>query len=220
MPELMATVDRVRWALERTENEGFALYTVAMLKTHQPKDDKQTYPRWWGNLSYFVMRRAYSQYDGDSSLRIVGPYLDEFIPIALEETERRLEGRAVWSGGYEGLLLDYLKYKPESPIRQRLDSLARQYAKVPPGAPNGDRQIRHRLSVAWGMLLSLEIIHDGMTVSEVTDLLGEPTTRVAGHVSWNYETGSRAKEYGIDGKVSSNGERETIEFTNVDRWKH
>ena len=213
-PEWLSLEDRLQWALERTENEAFARHTVALLREHQPKDYSQPYPNWWSNVSFLVRRRAH--YDGpESSLRILGPYLDDYITIALVETERQLAGPfAPTSGNYVRLLLDFVKYQPDSPVRQKLEALARQYAKLTVATPPRDPQVRNRLGFSWRMLFTFGILRDGMPLIEATNILGEPTWRRGSKVAWDYKTGSRAIEHGVYGDLATVAGQETIAFSN------
>ena len=130
---------RLQWALRRTENEGFARSAVGLLRKHQPKSPDGRYPAWWDNVSFYVRDRAYLSGPSADALKIVGPYLDDYAAVAVEELERELAGKThgftVRSHGCLNLLLKYLEYKPKSPVRQRLETLARRHAKIPPDAP-------------------------------------------------------------------------------------
>lgn len=216
MPRHMSVENRLQRALERTENEGFARHVVALLREHQPKDAEEAYPRWWNNLKFFVERRAYLSDWRGSAVKIVGPYLDDFATVVMTELERDVRRPSQHLGGVNDarLLLDYVRYKPESPVRQRLETLARENARVPVVTSKlGDRETRFRLVTSWTILHALDILRDGMPFTDARELLGDPMRR-GDRVTWNYTTGSRALERGVEGRVEMEGTLETIVFTN------
>lgn len=223
MPQWLRLDQRIEWALQRTENEGFARYIVKQLRKHQPMDPDDDYPRWWSNVSRFVTNRAYN-YRGNRErpLAIVGPYLEEFAAIAIDELDRELKGRkdgSLHPHHWHSIVLDYVTHKPDSPLRKRMRTLARTYAKIPDDPPLRDRMLRSRLTVAWKTMYRLRMFHDGMPLVELKELLGEPVFRKDGLVYWNYGTGSRRIEPGVSGKIIDDGKRETIDFIRSADWE-
>jgi hypothetical protein len=224
MPNWLSLEQRVQWALERTENEGFARHTVAMLAQHQPKDKDQPYPRWWSNVSFFVIRsRAYCEGYESNTLRIIGPYLEEFALIGVKEVELELartdhEGLGIHY--YLDLLLDFVEREPKSPVRARLETLARSYARIPADVKPHDHKTRQRLATSWKILLALGVLRDGMLFAEAKKILGEPTWKKDDAVLWNYGTGSRRFEPGVVGRIVVVDGRETIVFTRHSDWIH
>ena len=226
MPQWLSLDQRIEWALQRTENEGFARYIVKQLRKHQPMNRDDEYPRWWSNVSRFVANRAYNNRSyGERPLAIVGPYLEEFSAIAIDELERELKGR---KGGalhssphhWHSIVLGYVTHKPDSPLRKQLEMLARQYAKIPDDPPLRDRILRNQLAVSWNTMYSLGMFRDGMPLAELKELLGEPVLRKDDTVLWNYGTGSRRMEPGVSGKIIHDGKRETIVFSSRDHWRY
>jgi hypothetical protein len=225
MPHWLSLDDRVQWALERAENEGFARYAVELLRKHQPTEKDEAYPKWWDNVNFFVRQRAYLDGYQVKTLKIVGPYLEEYAAVAANQLERGLAGLDGGAIRFEGgdklnLLLDYVDHKPESPIRDRLEKLARKYAKIPADAEPRDRNTRNRLAFAWKTLYGLNVLRNGMLFRDATDILGEPGLRDGHVVVWNYGTGSRRRENGVSGELDVDGDRVTIVFTNRDDWRH
>lgn len=225
MPKWLSLENRVQWALQQTENEGFARYVVKQLRKHQPMDDEQEYPQWWDNVSYFVANRAYIMRGyGERPLAIVGPYLEEYAAIAIDELERALtvnERRSSGSSPYhwQSIVLGFVEHEPNSPLRKQMEKLARRYAKIPDDPPLRDRKLRAQLSVAWTTMYRLGMFRDGMPRTELTEMLGEPAYRKDDIVLWNYGTGSRMMEPGVSGKIIDDGQRETIIFTNREHWQ-
>lgn len=224
MPYWLSLERRLQWALEKTENEGFARYVVALLRKNQPKDKEQPYPIWWDNIGFLIQSRAYFDRGyGEKAIKIFGPYLDEYALVAADEMERALAGHTPGPSGYAparhtNLLLDFAEYKPKSPVRQRLETIARGHAKIPDGAKPGDRKLRDSLAVSWKLLYALDILHDGMSFTEAKNVLGKPTARKDVQVDWNYGTASRRFENGVRGRIVFDGNGETIVFINRNDW--
>ena len=91
---------------------------------------------------------------GGKALKIIGPYLDDYATLATDEIEHDLAGPAhhspdVGPQHLVNLLVDFLAYKPKSPIRQRLETLARRHARIPADAGLEDHNLRARLAVCW-----------------------------------------------------------------------
>lgn len=217
VPPWLSLEQRVQWALARTENEGLARHAVALLAEHQPKDRDRPYPPWWNNVSFFVQQsRAYCRGHDANTLRIIGPYLEEYARVAVTELEYALarpaqDPQSLGAGYYLDLLLDYVGHEPKSPVRSRLEALARGYARVPADARPGDRKTRERLVTSWKILLALGVLRDGMPFTGARAILGEPTWRQGDAARWNYGTGSRLSEPGVNGRVVA-GAPETIVF--------
>lgn len=233
MPQL-SLFDRLRWAMQRTENEGFASHVVALLREQRPKTGEQPYPLWWSDVYELVQHRAYcNSFRGGPvskpTLRILGPYLDDYVAISIDEMEAAFAGQkripGISSYGYSiridpGLLVKYCEYKPQSSIRKRLETLARQYAKIPATSAFGAHDTRSRLEISWHLLFAFGILRDGMLFSDARSLLGEPTERDKEIVWWNYHTGARGNQPGIDGKLVDDRGNTVIQFTNRDVWMY
>ena len=221
----LADGDHLKAALNETENEGLAQQMVELLRTHQPEKAGQPYPEWWWKVNHSVLSRAHHNWPPGrghtEALKIIGPYLDEFAAVEATALEHCLanDSNASYSK-FLALLLDYLEYKPKSPIRQRVEAIGRRYAKVPKGAKPNDNNIRGRTTTSWTILFSLGTLHDGMLFTDAKNILGEPKGRKGAQVVWNYTTMSRAIQHGINGEVFVDHRRETIVFTDRDRWTH
>lgn len=215
--EIQSLTRRLKEALKETENEGLASHVVSLLVENWPDEANQDYPRWWYYLSYCIHQRAYLEGYGVDSIRIFGPYLDSYAPLAMGELERQYadHSRKKSAGWYfpargNGLLLAYVIHKPASPLRKRLEQLARRHAKIPIEQKKRDKEFRRRLEYSWHVLFSLNILREGMPFSELTELLGEPTMQIDKRVLWNYTTGSRGGEYGIFAEIGKNLAGQTI----------
>lgn len=221
----LADGDHLKAALNKTENEGLAQHMVELLRTHQPAKAGQPYPEWWWNVNYLVLSRAHHNWPPGTghtqALKIIGPYLDEFAAVEATALEHCLANDSYASyHKFLALVLDYLKHKPKSPLRQQVDAIGGRYAKVPKGAKPNDNNIRRRTTTSWIILFSLGTLQDGMLFADAKDILGEPLGRRGAQVVWNYTTMSRKYQYGINGEVSVDQGGETIVFTNRDRWTH
>jgi hypothetical protein len=221
MPQWLSLPDRLQWAFERTENEGLAHHAVALLREHLPKDESQPYPKWWDNVRFLVQRRAFLNSYRTKALKIVGPYLDEYATVAADAFERdiaSLTERSFSAGADLNLLVAFVELKPKSSIRQRLEAIARRHAKIPVGVKPRDRIVRNKLVISWKILYALEILREEMPFTEATNILGEPTVRKDDLVAWNYTTGSRGLESGVNGKLIFDGVRVMVVFTNRGDW--
>ncbi|HUT59767.1 MAG TPA: hypothetical protein VNA25_18120 [Phycisphaerae bacterium] len=185
-------------ALLRTENEGLTLECVKRLREHADKPGRQI-PRWWESLYRVVERRAC---EGDA-LGIDGPYLERLAKLSVDVIERHLPmpSRPVGDDAFYwpklGPVLAYAKANPkDQAFRKRVVDLARKYAKVAerPSARLGgqghlvNRQAHLQLHFAWGVLLGLDELREGMKLAEAVTILGEPTRREGGNVTWYYNS--------------------------------
>ncbi|MHB1037218.1 MAG: hypothetical protein ACYC35_21510 [Pirellulales bacterium] len=209
MPHWLNMEDRLKWALGRTENEGLARRMVELLRKHQPEEPGEAYPDWWWNVNYLVGTRAYHHlpYGGGrrcDALRIIGPYLDEYAAVQTTELERWAPGQPYgFNGPPADFLLTYLKHKPNSPLRQRVEAWARRHVRIPTDAKPNDRKIFHPVGACWQILFSLGVLRDGMAWADARDILGEPTARDGAKVEWCYDTGATVAPLKVVGNVSA-----------------
>jgi hypothetical protein len=80
----------------------------------------------------------------------------------------------------------------DDPLRTASVALARKNASVRQLLPQGNpgstyhNQAHARLAFAWGVLRATKILHNGMSLEEVSALLGQPTKSTADMAEWYY----------------------------------
>ena len=200
-PAHRALPDRLKAAVERTENEGLALAivdTIRGLRSGRIKPGPGYTANTVPNLLFLLQCRS-----GDYVLRIDGPYLKAFALLGYEMTEEALAGEKSQpqrTMAY-GAPLVYLKAHPEDKeLRAKTVALAKGCANVralQPVDPNDSSEgaMKHhaahrKLSFAWHTLIELGTLHDGMSLNEAVAILGEPTHRwpQPNLVEWYYSS--------------------------------
>jgi hypothetical protein len=190
---------RIQSAMEQPGNEGLALELVRTARElHRAGDDGNGFR----NVLFYLDCRAGRK----GELLIDGPYLKEYAHFVQQLVEEELA--ATTGGGlrtnYESLLLYLSAHPDDTALREQTLKLAMSCARVddlpPRPADEGpssrlgahyEHQIWNRAQFAWSVLFRLEVLHDGMELTDAIEVLGEPTPHASGNVAWQVPTGFR-----------------------------
>lgn len=194
-------------AMNRTENEGLAVYLVGQLD-QDPADGEQI---------FYLLRQRASGIDG--------PYLHQFADWCIGFLKHGTVDQASFFG-FEGspieAPLEYLHFHPDdAKLRDRIVAVAEQCLKISrlpdggrkqPGAGNNEPSTSEvsQFFVVGGaveILFDLKVLHDGMGVDGAVTILGRPAEQDSTRITWILPTGGvrlpRISADVKDGKLSN-----------------
>ena len=189
-------------AMIHTENEGLALYLMGQLDKNRAKR---------GQIFYLLAQRAAG---------IDGPYLRKLADWCVGILEHGNPPQSPLPGFDASVTdppLEYLHFHPEDvKLRQRIVAVAELSANIPrffpkgpdgvylPRAPGGPLFLGFYDSMK--ILFDQKALHDGMSVEEVTAILGRPSSQGPTEITWTYANGAerqpRISADVKDGKLS------------------
>ena len=171
-------------AINRTENEGLAVYLVRQLDQNPTKGEQ---------IFYLLRRRAAG---------IDGPYLHQFAEWCIGVLEHGTVDQASFRG-FEGSLteapLEYLHFHPDdAKLRDRIVAIAEQCVNIPRRSHTGKIQegvqknepLKSRVPEFLGLgsavevLFDQKVLRDGMGIDEAVAILGRPVEQDSAHITW------------------------------------
>lgn len=186
---------RLREAMLLTENEGLALEIT-----------KRVLASWDQNCAAMLLERAGDGLSEEGS-GISGPYLKmlaDGIVRKLESANAKNADSRLPHRGLDAIQLfptaiAYARLNPDDKefTGKLVDILKRsakvsnwpRFHKLKPADENEKRAYPPvDLTTAWHSLLLLGVLHDGMSVEDAIDILGEPTSRSKKYIRWYYST--------------------------------
>lgn len=191
--------------MNRTENEGLALYLVRQLD-EDPANGEQIF--------YLLKQRAAG---------IDGPYLHQFADWCVGVLEHGTVVQASFFG-FEGspieAPLEYLHFHPDdAKLRDRIVAVAEQCLKIYRLPERGKKQQDAEnneppssqvpqflgLVSAVEILFDQKVLHDEMSIEEAMTILGRPARQGSTRITWIFPTGEAQSELSADvkdGKLS------------------
>jgi hypothetical protein len=189
-----ARVTRLRLAAARTENEGLAIELAKQLIQDWDAGEYAVVP----NLFVILSDRSGHKH---AEPGIDGPYLKMLAGAVVERLDNRqlvekvpenVRNRGSWFGPMKSLhfatIYAYHHPRDKAFIEQlgaKLQSALKDARDPKP---------------IWQAMLDAKVLHDGMTVEQAIELLGEPTSRGEKSIDWYHST-PRHVNPGIRGKI-------------------